>query len=438
MKRRDLLKATVGTTVLSSVGCQSNKTEREDFYLGLIDKNQKLDGFSLSELHEKYKTHFYDDFLPFFLKNMVNYKHGGFHAYTEWDGRPRSGVETQESWWLGRGIWMVSFLYNHLLKEQRFLDICERAVKIIMKNKPEGDSLWHKSFTPDGNPAEKPRDFIYDDLFIAEGLAEFGIASGDNQYIELAKQTLLKCLKIYDSPEYKYAPDYGLKITPPKAPRILGHWMIFLIITTQMLRYNDDPEIKAIADRAIDAIMNYHFNPEFDLLNEILYHDMSLPDNEFAQFVYTGHAMETLWMVMWEAVRRKDKELFFTAAQRFRRHVEISWDDVYGGVFRSLNHVNKNLWELDKQMWTQVEIMVGMLLAYEHGGFDWAGEWYGKMYNYFAKNFSLKKHNSPMWLLGGSRKPWDDPRPGTGAIYHLPRWMMMNLLSIERMMKERN
>ena len=219
-------------------------------------------------------------------------------------------------------------------------------------------------------------------------------------------------MKIYDS--------------PPDAPRILGHWMLFLIVTTRMLRYNDDPEIKAIADRAIDAIMNYHFNPEFYLLNEILCHDLSLPDNEFAQFVYTGHAMETLWMVMWEAVRRQDRQLLLAAAQRFRRHVEISWDDVYGGVFRSLNHVNKNLWELDKQMWTQVEILVGTLLAYEHGGFDWTVEWYGKMYNYFVKNFSLKKYNSPMWLLGGSRRPWDEPRQGTGAIYHLPSVSLLN------------
>ncbi|MCK4343957.1 MAG: AGE family epimerase/isomerase [Bacteroidales bacterium] len=438
MKRRNFLIATAGTAVLSGIGCHSNLSDQENFSSGLLDKIKKIAGFSLSELYEKLSSHFYDDFLPFFLKNMVNYKDGGFYPYTEWDGKPISGVEGQESWWLGRGIWMVSFLYNNLKKEQGFLDIGERAVNIIIRNKPDGDFLWHKSFTPDGKPAENPSDYIYDDLFIAEGLAEFGIASGDKQYIEMAKQTILKCLRIYDSPEYKYTPTYGLNIEPLKTPGILGHWMVFLVVTTQMLRYNDDPEIKIINDRAVDAIMNYFFNPEFKLLNEILNHDLSRPGNDFSQFVYIGHAMETLWMVMWEAVRREDKELFNSAVLHFRHHVEVAWDDVYGGVFRSLNHVGKNIWELDKQMWVQVEIMVGMLLALEYGGFDWAGEWYGKMYNYFVKNFSLKKFNSPMWLLGGSRRPWDEPRQGTGAIYHLPRWMMMNLLSVERMMGKRN
>ncbi|MCK4466506.1 MAG: hypothetical protein KAU83_12415, partial [Bacteroidales bacterium] len=84
MKRRNFLIATAGTAVLSGIGCHSNLSDHENFSSPLLGKNKKIAGFSLSELYEKLSSHFYENFLPFFLKNMVNYKDGGFYPYTEW------------------------------------------------------------------------------------------------------------------------------------------------------------------------------------------------------------------------------------------------------------------------------------------------------------------------------------------------------------------
>ena len=60
----------------------------------------------------------------------------------------------------------------------------------------------------------------------------------------------------------------------------------------------------------IDTIMNHHYNPDFDLFNEVINHDLSRTNDAFAQFCYTGHSIETLWMILYEAFRRKDKNLF--------------------------------------------------------------------------------------------------------------------------------
>ncbi|MGA2608223.1 MAG: hypothetical protein ABSH01_12295 [Terriglobia bacterium] len=57
------------------------------------------------------------------------------------------------------------------------------------------------------------------------------------------------------------------------------------------------------------------------------------------------------WMLLYEAARTKNKSIFEIGAQRFRRHVEVAWDGVYGGVFCSLNNVDQNLWSLDKVLW---------------------------------------------------------------------------------------
>jgi len=38
-------------------------------------------------------------------------------------------------------------------------------------------------------------------------------------------------------------------------PRNLGHWMIFLSLSSQILAQGSDPELEKLADRCIDAIM---------------------------------------------------------------------------------------------------------------------------------------------------------------------------------------
>jgi hypothetical protein len=44
-----------------------------------------------------------------------------------------------------------------------------------------------------------------------------------------------------------------------------------------------------------------------------------------------GHSVESLWIVMAEALRIKDPALFDTATSRIRRLLEMLWDYVFGG-----------------------------------------------------------------------------------------------------------
>ena len=113
-----------------------------------------------------------------------------------------------------------------------------------------------------GNPLSGPGD-IYSSLFVAEGLAEFAKASGEKQYFTLAKKIILSCLDRYDSPDYDYYVAY-LNPEAPKipAPRVLGHWMVFLRAATQILEYGPDVAMQKVADRCLDACLNHHLNPK--------------------------------------------------------------------------------------------------------------------------------------------------------------------------------
>lgn len=394
----------------------------------------------LKELAEKYRRDLFDDFLPFMDKFVIDHEFGGFMCNADYTGER---VNTNKlSWFEGRGSWAYAFLYNNLSREQKYLDVARRSVEFVLRSKPKNeDELWSKELTREGKPITPPDIEVYGDLFIAEGLSELSKATGDKALWFEAKELVLKCVRIYDRPDYRpsIGQTYlGKDARPFPGARIQGVWMVLIRVITQMLEMRADADLEKIAARCVDALMNHHFNPAFRLNNELLNHDLTRPANEYAQLVYTGHCIETLWMVLLEAKRLKNEKLFSIVTDRFRRHVEVAWDDVYGGVFRNLMNVDENRWTLDKVLWAQEEVLIGSLLIFEETGAEWAREMFDRTYEYVQRTFPLKKYGSPVWMYAGNRKVEFDEfktRPKRIENYHHPRHLMLNILSIERMIK---
>ena len=413
-------------------GCSTEEEKKisEDKSVVKIDK---LAGQTPEQLLEQYRYHLFDDFLPFMDKYVIDHKYGGFMCNTDRDGTNINTNKTAR--YEGRGLWVYSFLYNKLKKDPKYLEIAGKSVEFILKNEPTGDNLWPASYSKEGKPISKAPVVIYEDLFIANGLSEYSKATGEARYWEKAKEILIKCMKIYNRPDYGVVVSYGPEAEHAKGPRVFGHWMVIIRLVTQMLEYKSDPELEKIADECVDAIMNYHFNPEFNLFNELLNHDLSRPEGPYSQFSYTGHAIETLWMLFYEAERRKDKVLFDLVAERFKRHVEVAWDDVYGGVFRSLVNVNENIWKVDKVLWAQEEVLIGALIMIEHTGAQWAKDMFNKMYDYVIDKYPLKQYGYPIWILTADRKVTFEEHTNRVGNFHHPRHLMLNILSLERMLK---
>lgn len=393
----------------------------------------------LKELRFQYRQDLFTDFLPFLEKYVIDPEFGGFGCNVDHFGKRLN--YTKLSWFEGRGTWVYSFLYNNLAREQKYLDIARRSLDLVMKIRPEGDELWPKEITREGKPLTSADGEVYGDLFIAEGLAEFSKATGERSFWDEAKRILLKCVRLYDRPVYR--PTIGQTYFGPTAPpfpgaRIQGVWMTLIRAATQMLEMHHDSDVEAVASRCIDAIGNHHYNAEFGLINELLNHDLSRPTNEYAQLVYTGHCIENLWMLMLEAVRRKDENLFDKLAEWFRRHVEVAWDDVYGGVFRNLQNVDENRWVVDKVLWAQEEVLIGSMLIVERRGYEWAGEMFQRMNRYVREKYVLKNHGSPLWMYASDRKATYEAflkMPKRVENFHHPRHLMLNLLSLERMLR---
>jgi mannose/cellobiose epimerase-like protein (N-acyl-D-glucosamine 2-epimerase family) len=278
-------------------------------------------------------------------------------------------------------------------------------------------------------------------LFIAEGLAEYSKATGQKSHWDTARQLIRKCVRLYDRADYR--PEIGQTYLgkdarPFPGARIQGVWMLLIRLTSQMLEMRADAELESLAARSVDALITHHYNPSFRLNNELLNHDLSRPVNDYAQLVYTGHSVETLWMLLYETARLKKKSLFDLVADRFRRHVEVAWDDVYGGIYRNLMNVEQNLWTLDKVLWAQEEVLIGSLFVVEHSGAEWAREMFTRMFDYVQRTFPLKQRGSPLWMYSGNRMVDFDEfksRPKRVENFHHPRHLMLNLQSLDRMVR---
>jgi N-acylglucosamine 2-epimerase len=399
----------------------------------------KIGALTLAELRDFYRGELFDQFVPFLDRHIVDHELGGFLCHADRDGRLLSTEKV--TWYLGRGIWVYSFLYTNLERRAEFLEIARKAVEFVMRARPDTPgTTWPKRMTREGAPLTPPDPEIYGDLFIAEGLAAYSAATGDQQWWMVAKEILLASVRIYDSPEY--APEIGRTYVGPDAPplagaRVLGAWMVLLRLSSQMVEMRDDAAIRAIGDRALDAIFSRHLDPDTQLIHELLAHDFSRPAPPYDRLVYIGHAIETMWMAMFEAVRRKDEALWERAAALFRRHVEVAWDDVYGGAFRNLRDVERNLWDVDKVLWEQLEVLVGCLHLVERRGDAWAVGMFERMFAYVRDHFRLQRHGLPLYMFVSDREATFTRHSDRIENYHLPRYLMLNLLALERMLRRR-
>lgn len=428
--RRDFLRQNslaglgiIGAGTLAATLVSGNVSAAQE---GRSQEISRISDLNLKKLRETYKEALFGKFIPNMDSLVVDHELGGFMCSV--DILTRKLLNTNKrAWFEGRGIWTYSFLYNNLEKNPRYLEIARKSKDFILKLLPSDGSFYISGFTKEGKPLADTEGDIYGNLFVAEGLAEYSKASGEKKYLDQAKEIILKAVERYDRPDFSYAYKAENRVA---GPRILGHWMILLSLTTQILRQGQDSQIQALADRCVDAIMNHHLNPEYRLLNEALAHDLSpLTDPVASQYGDVGHGCETLAFVLNYAVLIKDAGLFKRAEKEFKRHVDAAWDDVYGGHFHVLENVSTNTWALNKLRWLQEEILIGAMILIEHTGDQWALNCYAKTEAYIRKNYVRPEY---AFIIDSGDRKMEKHSQVRAEHYHYPRQLMVGILAIDR------
>lgn len=437
MKRRDFLmtSTTAGISgVLSPLHSSSaNAAERQ------ATLPETLAGMPLPALLQDYRDRFYHQYLPFWLKGGYDQELGGVMCNLNDDGTVAD--DEKYIWYQGRELWVYSYLYRHFGQDSRYLEMARKTRDFMVRHMRADGGRWYERVHRDGRIKEGVIDEIYGGLFAAQGLAEFYRVAGGDENLDMARESIRSAVNTYDAPGYR-----GIKLPGQSQPapglRCQGHCMIFISLLTGMLRFHDDPELERLQGEHVDLEVEKFNHPEYGITNEYLQHDYSrLPG--FEDHTFTDHAMEAQWMLMDEALRTKDRSLFDLAMARVRRYIELRWDYIFDGfgygdywVFGGLEGRPSDGYR-EKAMWTHTEILIATMMALEYTGESWAREWYDRVHRFTMRNFA---DPSPgVWIQATDRRGKSIPREGVHpkrrCNYHQPRCQMLNMLSLERMIR---
>ena len=391
---------------------------------------------SYEQLRGRYRRELFDEQLPFWHRFGIDHERGGFCCSLDYDGRRVN--DEKFTWFQGRGLWVYSFVYNHLQPDPGYLETARRTKEFLLAHAPQPDGSWASNLSREGAPLAPEADF-YGRYFAVEGLLEYSRAANDEQ----AHETALRMFK--DLFRREVAADASGPITQ-------GFWMVNINIARQILDRESDPETAGIADHAIDAVIHKHYNPDFGLNNEQLNRDFTRPSEEAAKCNF-GHSIETLWMLMEEARRRGDTQLWRTCAERIRHHLDVGWDWLYGGLAMWIN-VDQGAYEwpvegvpgaglafqavgeynYTKTLWALDEILVATLLIHERTGAAWAREFFDRTQRLIDDKFSMKANaGQPTYVLFADRRITAPPHSSRQDNYHRLRALMLNLATLGRL-----
>lgn len=380
----------------------------------------------LNRIRNDYEEELFDRFLPAMDRYVVDHELGGFMC--DADIRTGERISGQKrAWYEGRGMWLYSTLYHRFQQDPEYLNIATASKEFILPHRPVKGRFWPSRFDRNGNVLDEEGD-IFTNLYIAEGLSAYAVAAGDDESLQQAIDITWDAFRTYDDRDYQYGSSAARGL---EGPRVLNHWMVFLFTAVQILEQVNSPEMRHITDRSVEAVLSYHMNPDYQLLNDTLTHDLILPDDKERHIASIGLGIQTLWMTMHEAVRRRAPSLFRRAAEHFKRHVTVAKDQVYGGYFGTLADVEANRWSLNKALGVQEEVLIGSLLLMEHAGDPWGLDCFLETEAYIKSHFV--KDGYKFWISGADRFI-ENYQTGRVEHYHHSRHLMFTILAMKRML----
>jgi N-acylglucosamine 2-epimerase len=391
----------------------------------------QLGTHAVADLAAHYRRYLFEEYWPFWDAHGIDHERGGLFCALDHDGSRQS--DAKNMWYQGRGLWTHSYMARHFDHEPS-LQAATRTKDFLLAHGRDADGWWVSGLDADGAVTAPATPRGYESLFVAEGLTAYAAATQDDEALDIAVQSLRKVVDLHADPQREVNEGYVPLCYP--GMRVLGGHMVLILTLTQMLELRpDDAALATLADDIVEGITQRFYNERYDLMNEALANDLSRPDDDNEDFSYLGHAIETMWMTMVEALRRRDRALFDLCAARFQRHVEVAWDDVYGGLFRALK-ITPNEYTLDKVLWLQEEGLIGSLLLLEHGSDSqatWAARWFERIFDWVEERCSLKPHGHPLYQISGDRQMTFVPHVTRKENYHHPRCIMRCLQSLERL-----
>jgi N-acylglucosamine 2-epimerase len=336
----------------------------------------------------QYKAALLENVIPFWENHSADKEYGGYFTCLDRQGKV---YDTDKFMWLqGRQAWTFAMLYNRLEQRPEWLEMSRLGIDFLKKYGMDEAGSFYFSLSREGKPLVQPYN-IFSDCFAAMAFSQYGIASGDEESVQLAGKIFEAILKRQDNPKGAYN-----KVYPGTRPlKNFALPMILSNLCMEMEAQLPPALVESTIDRCVEEVMDVFLDRESLLVYENLLDNNQKSDSFEGRLINPGHGIEAMWFMLDIADRRKDSALAALATEVILKQIAYGWDKQFGGIFYFLDRKGYPPQQLEwdqKLWWVHLETLVALAKAYHMTGDKRCEEWFDKVHQYTWDKFSDPEH----------------------------------------------
>jgi len=374
-----------------------------------------------------------ENLMPFWVRHAVD-PDGGVNTCIADDGSVLSRDKWLWSQW--RLVWLFSKLYRSVEPDEKWLHLARHVYDFTARtgwNEEAGG--WNFRLSHDGGVMDG-YDSIYTDGLAIDGLVELARAdsAAADEPISRARKTADCMIERLKQP-HDTLPHNPYPV--PRGAKVHGIPMMFSFALWKLGRFLDDPRYLRAAQNQSDEIFNHFYRPDRDVLLERISDDNHEYPAPEGTTIVPGHVIEDMWFQIHIARHAGDTRRISEACRLVRRHLELGWDEEYGGIYLAIDadHRRDIAWDSAdaKRWWPQGEALYALLLAWEHTEEPWCLAWYDKVHEYCFTHYPVPEHGE--WYRNLTR----EGEPSSDVIvmpvkdpFHLPRNLIYSIDVLDR------
>ena len=371
------------------------------------------------QLEKQYRDELLQNVIPFWLEKSQDKEYGGYFTCLDRQGNV---FDTDKFIWLqGREVWLFAMIYNRVEKRQEWLDCAIQGAEFLKKYGHDGNLNWYFSLDRQGNPLVEPYN-IFSYTFATMAFGQLSIATGNQEYADIAKRTFDIILSKQGNPKGKWNKAYP-------GTRSLKNFALPMILCNLALEIEpllDEAFIEKTMDICIHEVMDVFLRPELGgIVVENVNADGSLSDTFEGRQLTPGHAIEAMWFIMDLGKRLNRPELIEKAVQTTLKMIDYGWDKEYGGIYYFMDRKGCPPQQLEwdqKLWWVHIETLISLIKGYQLTGNKECLQWFEKVHHYTWEHFKDPKHREWWGYLNRQGEVLLDLKGGKWkGCFHVPR-----------------
>jgi N-acylglucosamine 2-epimerase len=378
---------------------------------------------------QRYETELLQSVIPFWIKNCVDTKYGGYLHCLDRDG---SVYDTDKYMWMEwRIVYTLATLsrYPHFKNpvqentRHQWLEYAKQGFDFLTKFGQDEHGMYYFALNRSGQPLVAPYN-IYSEAFATMGAAALYKATKIEKYKQASLTAMNHYLSRVDNPKGKWN-----KRLPASPARLnFGIFMILANLGTVLKECLGISDYDQKVTEAVNIVLDRFWDEEkqvlFENINLDYIFDLESPDG---RHINPGHALEAMWFILQYAERNYHAELIPKVIKIIKAMLQFGWDPQFGGLFYFMDVLGKPHMELQWDMklwWVHNEAMVASLYGFRITKDLELWDWFVKLDKWSWDHFRDPQYGEWFAYLNRRGEVTHTLKGGKWkCFFHLPRYL---------------